>query len=207
MQVILLERMDNLGNMGDLVNVKPGYARNFLLPRAKALRATKENIALFDAQKANLEADNAKRKAEAEKQAKKVDGITVDLIRQASEGGQLYGSVTARDIAEIVAKASGEKVDRTHVRMDRNYKMLGLFPIKVALHAEVVATVTVNVARSEEEAKIQRERGEALIATTENSIMISKPSRGKKAEAKAEETTAEGETAEAATTEGEEAAA
>jgi large subunit ribosomal protein L9 len=167
MQVILLERMDNLGNMGDIVNVKPGYARNYLLPRAKALRATKESLALFEKQKAQLEADNAKRKENALKDAKKVGGITANLIRQASEAGQLYGSVTARDIADVVSAKSGVKIDRTAVRMDRNYKTLGLFPIKIQLHAEVIETVTINIARSDEEAKVQLERGEALITTSD----------------------------------------
>ena len=167
MQVILLERMDNLGNMGDVVNVKPGYARNYLLPRAKALRATKESLALFEKQKAQLEADNAKRKEDALKSAQKVSGITANLIRQASEAGQLYGSVTARDIAEAISAKSGIKLDRTTVRMDRNYKTLGLFPIKIQLHAEVIETVTINIARSDEEAKVQLERGEALITTSD----------------------------------------
>lgn len=165
MQVILLERVESLGAMGDVVNVKPGYARNFLLPRQKALRATKENVLYFDGQKKALEAESAKRKVEAEKLAKKADGLKVAIIRQASEAGQLYGSVTARDIAEAVA-AKGVKVDRTQVRMDQNYKILGLYPVKVYLHPEVVVTVTINIARSAEEAKIQEERGEALIVKT-----------------------------------------
>src|SRR4051812_39392102 len=117
MQVILLERVENLGQMGDVVNVKPGYARNFLLPRAKALRATKENVVYFDDQKKHIEADSQKRKVEAEKVAKKIDGLKVAIIRQASEAGQLYGSVTARDIAEGVVE-KGFKVDRTQVTMD-----------------------------------------------------------------------------------------
>ncbi len=165
MQVILLERVESLGQMGDVVNVKPGYARNFLLPRQKALRATKENVSYFDTQKKVLEADNLKKKAEAEKVAKKVDGLTVALIRQASEAGGLYGSVTARDIA-LAINEEGFKVDRTQVRMDRNYKILGLYPVRVYLHPEVVSTVTINIARSAEEAKIQEEKGEALISKT-----------------------------------------
>lgn len=165
MQVILLERVENLGQMGDVVNVKPGFARNFLLPRQKALRATKENVAYFDTQKKVLEADNLKKKAEAEKVAKKVDGLTVALIRQASEAGSLYGSVTARDIALAIGE-KGFKVDRAQVRMDRNYKLLGLYPVRVYLHPEVMSTVTINIARSIEEAKLQEERGEALISKT-----------------------------------------
>ncbi len=166
MQVILLERVDSLGQMGDVVNVKPGYARNFLLPRQKALRATKENILYFDGQKKVLEAENLKHKVDAEKLAKKVGGITTAIIRQASEAGQLYGSVTARDIAEAVA-GKGFKVDRTQVRMDRNYKLLGLYPVKIYLHPEVSVTVTINIARSVDEAKIQEERGEALIVKSD----------------------------------------
>ena len=166
MQVILLERVESLGQMGDVVNVKSGYARNFLLPRQKALRATKDNISYFDAQKKVLEAENLKKKAEAEKVGKKVDGLKVALIRQASEAGQLYGSVTARDIADAVSE-KGFKVSKEQVRMERAYKLLGLFPIKIALHPEVVVEVTINIARSKEEAKIQEERGEALIVKTE----------------------------------------
>jgi large subunit ribosomal protein L9 len=169
MQVILLERVESLGSIGDVVNVKPGYARNFLLPRQKALRATKENVVYFDHQKKVIEADSLKRKGEAEKVAKKVDGVKVAIVRQASEAGQLYGSVTARDIADGIAE-KGFKVDRTQVRMDRNYKLLGLYPVKVYLHPEVAVTVTINIARSLEEAKIQEEKGEALIAKTENEL-------------------------------------
>ena len=166
MQVILLERVESLGQMGDVVNVKPGYARNFLLPRQKALRATKENVLYFEGQKKALEADNAKKKVEAEKVAKKMENLTVALIRQASEAGQLYGSVTARDIAGVIAEA-GFKVDRTMVRMDRNYKLLGLYPVKAYLHPEVSVDVTINIARSAEEAKIQLEKGEALITKSD----------------------------------------
>ena len=166
MQVILLQRVESLGQMGDVVNVKPGYARNFLLPRQKALRATKENVLYFDGQKKVLEAENLKHKADAEKVAKKMDGIKVAIIRQASEAGQLYGSVTARDISEGVVE-KGFKTDRTQVRMDRNYKLLGLYPVKIYLHPEVVVGITINIARSAEEAKIQEERGEALVTKTD----------------------------------------
>lgn len=165
MQVILLERVESLGQMGDVVTVRPGYARNFLLPRQKALRATAENVRYFDGQKKVLEAENLKRREEAEKVAKKADGLKVVVIRQASEAGQLYGSVTARDIADAI-EAKGVKVGKEQVRMERAYKLLGLYPIKVALHPEVVVEVTLNIARSAEEAKIQEERGEALIVKT-----------------------------------------
>lgn len=162
MQVILLERVENLGQMGDVVQVRAGYARNFLLPREKALRATKDNVAYFETRKKELEADNIKRREEAEKVGKKVNGVKVIIVRQASEAGQLYGSVSARDIADAVT-AKGFKIDRTQVRMDRAYKLLGLYPVKVDLHPEVTCEVTINIARSEEEAKIQEEKGEALI--------------------------------------------
>lgn len=165
MQVILLERVESLGQMGDVVTVRPGYARNFLLPRQKALRATAENVRYFDGQKKVLEAENLKRREEAEKVAKKADGLKVVVIRQASEAGQLYGSVTARDIADAI-EAKGVKVGKEQVRMERAYKLLGLYPIKVALHPEVIVEVTLNIARSAEEAKIQEERGEALIVKT-----------------------------------------
>ena len=169
MQVILLQRVENLGQMGDVVTVRPGYARNFLLPRQKALRATKENIAFFDGQKKELEAQNLKRRDEAQKVSGKVEGLKVALIRQASEAGQLYGSVTARDIADAVS-AKGFKIDRNQVTMDRAYKLLGLYPVKVYLHPEVVVEVTINIARSAEEAKLQEERGEALIVKDDRTL-------------------------------------
>lgn len=169
MQVILLERVESLGQMGDVVTVKPGFARNFLLPRQKALRATKDNIAYFEGQKKTLEANNLKRREEAEKVGKKLDGIKAAIIRSASEAGQLYGSVSARDIADAVVE-QGFKVDRAQVRMDRAYKLLGLYPVKIALHPEVVVEVTINIARSAEEAKIQEERGEALIMKRDDEI-------------------------------------
>lgn len=161
-QVILLERVESLGQMGEVVKVKPGYARNFLLPRNKALRATKDNIAYFEGQKKVLEAENLKRREEAEKVGKKLNGVKAAIIRQASEAGQLYGSVSARDIADAVVE-KGFKVDRAQVRMDRAYKLLGLYPVKINLHPEVTVEVTINIARSAEEAKIQEEKGEALI--------------------------------------------
>jgi len=197
MQVILLERVENLGQMGDVVAVRPGYARNFLLPRQKALRATKENVAHFEARKKELEAQNLKRREEAEKVAAKMEGLKIALIRQASEAGHLYGSVSARDIADGVT-AKGFKIDRSQVNLDRAYKTLGLFPIKVALHPEVSVEVTINIARSEEEAKIQEERGEALIVKderVERAEMQAAAAAAAEAEAKAE---AEAAAAEAA---------
>ncbi len=161
-EVILMERIERLGSMGDVVKVKPGFARNFLLPQKKALRATKANRELFEKQRAELEAKNAAHRAEAEKVGAKMDGIKVVIIRQASEMGMLFGSVTARDVADA-AKEAGYAVERAMVQIDTPIKMLGLFPVKVKLHPEVVVKVTVNVARSPEEAIIQAEKGAALI--------------------------------------------
>ena len=164
--VILLERVEKLGQMGQVVKVRPGFARNYLLPQKKALRATKENKAYFEKQKATLEQVNAERRQNAEKQAGSIEGASVVIVRQAAETGQLYGSVSARDIAEAVS-ALGTSVDRQHVVLNQAIKALGLFQVPVSLHPEVTITVTVNVARSEEEAKVQAERGEALIGRAE----------------------------------------
>jgi large subunit ribosomal protein L9 len=152
--LILLERVEKLGQMGQVVKVKPGYARNYLLPQKKAMRATKENLAYFDTQKAQLEANNLQRKSEAGEVGEKLEGLSVVLIRQAGESGQLYGSVAARDIAEAVT-ASGFTVDKRQIVLDRPIKTLGLHPIRVMLHPEVGVTVTVNVAQSEEGARMQ----------------------------------------------------
>jgi large subunit ribosomal protein L9 len=154
MDVILLERIERLGQMGDVVKVKPGFARNFLLPRKKALRATDENLAVFSAKRAELEASNLKRKGEAEAVAAKTEGTKVVLLRQAGETGQLFGSVSSRDISDALA-AAGIKVDRTQVQLDRPIKTLGLHEIRVRLHPEVTISVTANVARSAEEAELQ----------------------------------------------------
>lgn len=163
-QVILLQRVENLGNMGDVVNVKPGYARNYLLPQNKALRATKSNIAYFEGQKASLEKSNADKRKAAETQSKKVDGTIVALIRQASEAGHLFGSVSSRDIADAVTAKTGEKIDRTQVSMVTAFKTLGLFPVEIFLHPEVKVKVTVNIARSDDEAKLQEKTGKAVVA-------------------------------------------
>lgn len=154
MEVILLERVEKLGQMGDLVNVKPGFARNYLLPKKKALRATAENSKLFDSQKAQLETVNLERRKEAEAVAEKMDGVTVVILRQASEGGQLYGSVNSRDIAESVTEA-GFTVDRHQVQLAATIKNLGISTTKVSLHPEVSVEVTINVARSADEAAAQ----------------------------------------------------
>jgi large subunit ribosomal protein L9 len=162
MQVILLERIDNLGVMGDVVKVKPGFARNYLLPQKKALRATKDNIAYFESQKAVLEKANAERRKEAEKRAEKLKGLKVSVIRHAAEGGQLYGSVSSRDIADAINAAGKEQVERNMVVMNQAFKTIGLFPVTLALHAEVKIEITVNIARTEEEAKTQEKTGKAL---------------------------------------------
>jgi large subunit ribosomal protein L9 len=162
MQVVLLQRVENLGQMGEVVAVKPGFARNFLIPRKKALRATKENIAYFEKQRKTLEALNLTHKKDAESLAKKMDKLTVPVIRQAAESGKLYGSVSTRDIADAV-NAKGFKTARDQYTVNQSLKTLGLFPIKLELHPEVSVMVTVNIARTEEEAKIQAERGTALI--------------------------------------------
>src|SRR5438874_6909617 len=154
MEVILLERVEKLGAIGDVVRVKDGFARNCLLPRKKALRANENNRKLFEANRARIEEDNANRRSDAEKSSKGVDGKTVQLIRQASNTGQLYGSVSARDIAEAL-EAVGAKVAKSEVVLDRPIKAIGLHEIKIALHPEVSVTVKVNVARSPEEADLQ----------------------------------------------------
>jgi len=153
-QVILLERVEKLGQMGQVVDVRPGYARNFLLPQKKALRATKENLAYFETQRAQLEAQNLTRRSEAEQIGQKLDGLSVVIIRQAGESGQLYGSVTARDIAQAATEA-GFSIGRGQVVLERAIKSLGLHKTRVVLHPEVSVTLTANVAQSPEEAEMQ----------------------------------------------------
>jgi large subunit ribosomal protein L9 len=154
MDVILLERVEKLGAIGDVVNVKPGYARNFLLPSGKALRATDANRKKFEADRARIEAENAKRRDIARAESKEIDGISVVLIRQSSNSGQLYGSAAPRDIADALS-AAGHKVSRTQVVLEKPIKTLGVHEVKVALHPEVIVSVKVNVARSPEEAELQ----------------------------------------------------
>lgn len=166
MQVILLERVEKLGQMGDEVKVKAGYARNYLLPRGKALRATTENKAHFESQKAQLEAQNLEQRGEAEAVAAKMDGASVVLVRQAGESGQLYGSVNARDIAERLDEA-GFTVGRDQVRLDKPIKTIGLHEVAVSLHPEVSVNVVANVARSAAEAEIQTETGRAVLSQAE----------------------------------------
>jgi large subunit ribosomal protein L9 len=166
MDVILLQRIEKLGQMGQVVKVKPGFARNYLLPQKKALRATDANRARFEKQRAQLEAINLSRREEAQKISGKVDGLTVVIIRQAGETGHLYGSVSPRDVA-AAATAGGVTMERSQVLMDRPIKMLGLHPVRIALHPEVIVTITANVAKSEEEAEIQKKAGGFVPPTTE----------------------------------------
>jgi len=154
MQIILLERIEKLGTIGDVVNVKDGYARNFLLPNKKALRANDANRKVFEANRARIEADNAERKAHAEVHSKDVDGQQVILIRAASNAGQLYGSVSVRDIVDAL-NAEGAKVSKAMIVLERPIKTIGVFDVRVALHPEVAVNVKVNVARSPDEAELQ----------------------------------------------------
>jgi large subunit ribosomal protein L9 len=166
-ELILLERVEKLGQMGQLVKVRPGYARNYLLPQKKAMRATKENLAYFETQRAQLEANNLARKQDAEDVAKKLEGLIVVLIRQAGESGQLYGSVSSRDIADAVTEA-GFTVDRQQIVLDRPIKTLGLHPVRAMLHPEVAVTVTANVAQSAEAAEMQKAGINPLIERDED---------------------------------------
>jgi large subunit ribosomal protein L9 len=154
MDIILLERVEKLGNIGDVVSVKPGFARNFLLPRHKALRASEANKKRFEANRAQIEADNAHRREHAEEDSKAIDGKTIILIRQASNTGQLYGSVATRDLADALTE-DGSKVTRNQIILDRPIKALGLYEVKVSLHPEVSVSIKVNIARSPEEAELQ----------------------------------------------------
>jgi len=167
MEVILLERIEKLGQMGDVVNVRPGFARNYLLPHKKAVTANEESRKQFEAKRAQLEAQNLERRKDAEQVAKKLDGLFVVMIRQAGDAGQLYGSVNARDIATAVTEA-GFTLERRQINLDQPIKTLGLTPVRVALHPEVFVTVTANVARSAEEAKIQEDTGEAVVRTDDD---------------------------------------
>ncbi len=153
-ELILLERVEKLGQMGQHVNVKPGYARNYLLPQKKALRATKENLAYFESQRTQLEANNLQRRGEATEIGAKLEGLSVVIVRQAGESGQLYGSVSARDIAEAVTGA-GFTIEKQQVVLERPIKSLGLHSLRVVLHPEVSVTIAANVAQSAEEAAMQ----------------------------------------------------
>jgi len=154
MDVILLERIEKLGAIGDVVKVKNGYARNFLLPNGKALRANEANRKVFETNREKIEADNAQRRTAAEKESQSIEGASIQLIRQASNTGQLYGSVSARDLAEAL-EADGHKVGRNNIVLDRPIKALGVHEVRVSLHPEVAVMIKVNVARSPEEAELQ----------------------------------------------------
>ncbi len=159
-ELILLQRVEKLGQMGEVVKVKPGYARNFLLPQKKAIRANRDNIARFEAQRAQLEAQNLKRREEAERVAERIQGLSVIIIRQAGESGSLYGSVSSRDISDACT-AGGLTINRAQVVLEHPIKQLGVTTVRVVLHPEVSIPVAVNVARSPEEAEKQA-RGEAV---------------------------------------------
>ena len=176
MQIILLERVEKLGKLGDIVTVKPGYARNYLLPTGKALRANKANLEKFEAERSEREAKHADAKAAAKSKAESMGGLTVALVRAASEMGQLFGSVSSRDIADAIS-AAGHDLDKRQVNMDKSIKTLGLFPIRVSLHAEVDAIVKVNVARSLEEAETQARTGQAVVATEDNEMKYTPEAR------------------------------
>jgi large subunit ribosomal protein L9 len=156
MEIILLERIEKLGTIGDVVNVKDGYARNFLLPNKKALRANEANRKVFEANRERLETENAARRDEAAKAGSNVDGAEITLIRSSSNSGQLYGSVNVRDVAEAL-KALGHDINKSQIILERPIKTLGLFDVKVALHPEVRVTIKANIARSDDEAELQRQ--------------------------------------------------
>jgi large subunit ribosomal protein L9 len=174
MEVILLERIEKLGQMGETVKVKPGFARNYLLPQKKALRATKANQERFETERVHLEAANLKRREEAEKVATTMDGHNLLMIRQAGEGGMLYGSVSGRDVAEAIHEA-GFTVERRQVALDSPIKSLGIYPVRVSLHPEVAVTVVITVARSQEEAQRAAKAAEAAVAAPVEEIDAEAP--------------------------------
>lgn len=189
MQVILLERVENLGSLGDTVNVKPGFARNYLLPRKKALRANKDNLAYFETKRAELEALNAKRRDEAVGISGKLEGFKLLLIRQAGEGGQLYGSVSSRDVADEL-RAKGHKIERNNVSLNSPIKALGVYPVAVRLYGDVKSTVEVTVARSTEEAEsLKAAQAASLLERAEDAEKLIQQEGGAKqeGEAKAED--------------------
>ena len=205
MQVILLERIEKLGNMGDVVTVKDGYARNFLLPQGKALRATKANLERFEREREELERKNAEARAAAEKDAEKIEGATLVLIRQAGEMGQLYGSVTTRDIANALKEEFGVEVVRNQVQLDRPIKIIGLHDVIVRLHPEVSVTVTLNVARNEDEAELQA-KGEILVGSAAEREEAREAAEAMLAEIEAAKAEAEAEAEAEAKAEGEDEA-
>jgi large subunit ribosomal protein L9 len=169
MDIILLERIEKLGSIGDVVSVKDGYARNYLLPNKKALRANEANRKVFEANRARIEADNAARRGEAEKAGEKVDGMSVVLIRASSNSGQLYGSVSVRDIVDAL-NAEGADVTKSMIVLERPIKTIGVFDVRVALHPEVSVNVKVNVARSPDEAELQSQGVDVMAAMFEQDV-------------------------------------
>lgn len=163
MQVILLEKVEHLGALGQEVRVKDGYARNFLLPKGKALRATNANRAYFEREKATIEAANATRREAAAKEAAKLKNLEIVIIRQAAENGHLYGSVSARDIADAINESVKANVERSNVTINDSFKTLGIFKVSIALHAEVKEEITLNIARTADEAAVQKKTGKALV--------------------------------------------
>jgi large subunit ribosomal protein L9 len=185
LDVILLERVENLGQMGQVVKVRPGYARNFLLPQKKALRATKANLTYFDTQRAQLEAQNLTRKSEAEHVAATLGDLSVIIIRQAGENGQLYGSVSARDISDAVTQA-GFTITRGQVVLDKPIKTLGVYSLRVVLHPEVSVQVNANVAQSAEEAQMQAKGVNPLKLAAEAAAREAAEARAEHAESQSE---------------------
>ncbi|MFE0755877.1 50S ribosomal protein L9 [Inquilinus sp. NPDC058860] len=194
MEIILLERVEKLGQIGDVVKVKPGFARNYLLPQKKALRATKANLAVFEKQRAQIEANNLEAKGEAQTVAGRMDDVQIVVIRQAGDTGQLYGSVSARDIAEALTEA-GYTVSRGQVAIEQPIKTLGLEKVRIRLHPEVSVIVTVNVARSAEEAEMQRQRGGMVVASVLEEEEAAAEAAAEAAIAEAETESTEGEPA------------
>ena len=185
MDIILLQRVEKLGNIGDVVSVKPGFARNFLLPQGKALRANEQNKAKFEADRERIEQENADKRTAAETESKKLDGVKIVLIRQASDSGQLYGSVSARDIATALTEESGVSVDKNDVSLAEPIKALGMHTVTVALHPEVQVEVEANVARSNEEAEMQA-RGINVLEGDDDEILTESERRAKEALERAE---------------------
>ena len=169
MDVILLERIEKLGSIGDVVKVKNGYARNFLLPNGKALRANESNRKVFESNRATIEAQNDERRTAAQEESKKIDGASIQLIRQASNAGQLYGSVSARDLAEAL-EAQGHKIAKNQIVLDKPIKAIGVQVVKIALHPEVSVTISVNVARSPEEAELQAQGKDVMAEMFEKDV-------------------------------------
>lgn len=186
MEVILLERIERLGMIGDVVNVKPGYARNFLLPKGKALRSTKENRTAFEAQRAQIEANNLKHKQDAQKVADKITGTVLVMIRQAGDSGQLYGSVTAKDVSDTLAEQK-VTLDRHQVKIDTPIKMLGIHRVRLALHPEVIVEIKINVAKTSEEAESQLAAETLANQKPAEEVIEAKPTKKNKAEQTSEE--------------------